>query len=194
MRKNWFSKSNILNAVFILTLLSVIFVPTVKTLMIRGLMSIGFFNPDVSKAATSKRVAVSDLIFSDPAGQTLSLHNLKGKVVVINFWATWCPPCRAELPSLNSLYEKFKANKDIVFITVDADGDFAKSAGFLQSNGYTLPLYKIASNVEESVYAGTLPTTVIIDTEGKMVLRHQGAADYDSKRVIDLLKSLIAKN
>lgn len=193
MLKKRFSASNIFTVIIIAGLTAIIFVPDAKAYMIRGLMSLGFFKPDVNNAAASGGVAVSNIMFSNAAGQTVSLNELKGKVVIINFWATWCPPCRAEMPSLNSLYEKLKADKKVLFIAVDADGDLAKSASFMQSNSYTLPLYKIDSNVEEQVYAGTLPTTVIIDKTGKMVLHHQGAADYDSKEMLGFLKALMSK-
>ena len=172
--KNTFSKGNLLNAVFIAAMLSIIFVPAVKTLMIRGLMELGFFNPDIGSALASGGATISNIIFSNSAGQTVALADLKGKVVIINFWATWCPPCRAEMPSFNNLYNKLKADKNLVFIAVDADGDLNKSASFLTNNGYSLPLYKIASNVEELVYSGSLPTTVIIDKAGKMVFAAPG--------------------
>ncbi|MGY4538088.1 thiol-disulfide isomerase/thioredoxin [Mucilaginibacter sp. UYNi724] len=185
VRTNW------LNGLFIAFLLLVLFVPSVKGLFIRGLMKVGFFQPDITETVyTGAPVTLPSVTFEGTDGKFLNLQQQKGKVVFINFWATWCPPCVAEMPSINELYGKVKNNKNIVFIMVDADGNFARSELFMRKRDYAMPLYRINGNFPESLFKGTLPTTVIFDKEGKMVFRHEGSADYGGSKVSDYLKQL----
>src|SRR4051812_1290046 len=102
----------LLNGLLIVTLIVVMFNPSAKALVIKGLMGVGFFQPDLKGAPTevSPSSAIPDVLFQDTKGKTIHLADLKGKVVFINFWATWCPPCIAEMPSINGLYEKLKNN------------------------------------------------------------------------------------
>src|SRR5437588_6658240 len=91
----------------ILTVLLVMFVvaylysPRVKSWVIMGLMMVGFFKPDIPKPG-EKKVVAPQMQVQDINGRVIDLQQLKGKVVFINFWATWCPPCLAELPSINA--------------------------------------------------------------------------------------------
>ena len=165
--------------------------PSVKGLFIRGLMKVGFFQPDVTQTINDGApLMLPPVTFERADGKQLNLQEQKGKVVFINFWATWCPPCVAEMPSINDLYGKLKANKNIVFIMVDADGDFNKSALFMLKRNYLMPLYRINGNFPESLFKGTLPTTVIFNKEGKMVFHHEGSADYGGTKVSDYLQQL----
>jgi thiol-disulfide isomerase/thioredoxin len=90
-----------------------LFVPSAK-LCYCGLMKTGLFQPEVS-SSTSKPIQVKDIGFRDAKGKTVTLSALKGKVVFINFWATWCPPCMAEMPSINTLYQKLGTIKTLYF-------------------------------------------------------------------------------
>lgn len=182
-------KKYISNGIFILILALILFVPSAKALVIQGLMQIGLFNPDV-KTETIATTPALDLRFKDQKGTIVKLTDLKGKVVFLNFWATWCPPCLAEMPSINKLYEKHKANSDVVFIMIDADSDFAKSGGYMQARKYTMPVYHMASNVPEQIFAGSLPTTVVFDKQGRISFKHEGAANYNSKKFVEFIEKL----
>ncbi len=185
------TRSNLFNGLLIAFLLLVVFVPSVKELFIRGLMKVGFFQPDITETLKSTSpVTLPPVTFEGADGKFLNLQEQKGKVVLINFWATWCPPCVAEMPSINALYSKLKGNKNIVFIMVDADGNFAKSGLFMRKRDYGMPLYRVVGNFPESLFKGTLPTTVIFDKNGKMVFRHEGSADYGGSKVSDYLQQL----
>lgn len=190
MQSKVFNKSNLLSVLMFGLLLAFMFVPAVKAAVIRGLMFTGLFNVDVSKPASGYSWP-GGLVFEQPDGRRLSSDSLAGKVVVINFWATWCPPCLAEMPSLDGLYRKFAANKQVVFIAVDADSDFNKSSAFMAKHNYVLPLYRALVNMPPQVYEGSLPTTVIFDKKGKMVFRHQGAANYGTDDVERFIRKLI---
>lgn len=185
-----FTTGNILNALIIVALAVLVFVPSAKALLIRSLMGVGLFRVDVSAAAPVAKQSSIDIAFRDASGKDISLKQLKGKVVLLNFWATWCPPCRAEMPSLNSLHQKLKADTNIVFITVDADSKLKEAAQFMTKYDYHLPLYEVISDVPESVYGGNLPTTLIFDKEGAIVFRHEGMANYDTEKVKGFLQKL----
>ncbi|MBD1366060.1 TlpA family protein disulfide reductase [Mucilaginibacter sp. ZT4R22] len=188
MRK-LFTKGNLINGVIIVALLVIVFVPPAKALLIRGLMGIGLFKADVTQQAPAVPVVV-DIAFQNAAGQTIRLSQLKGKVVFLNFWATWCPPCRAEMPSINALHQKLKDDSNLVFIMVDADSQLANAAQFMAKYAYDLPLYQVISDVPQSVYSGSLPTTVIFNKAGELVFKHDGMANYDSGEVEEFLMKL----
>lgn len=193
-----FNKKNIVNALFIGFFLVLIFVPSAKALMIRGLMGIGLFSPGVDNAVATNSPApakdLSGIRFKDASGKLIDLGSLKGKVVFINFWATWCPPCLAEMPSVNKLYEQFKDDKDVVFILVDADSDFPKSQKYMDRKGYRLPVFHVASDIPETIFKGSLPTTVVFDKQGRLSYNEVGAANYASEKFITFIKKLKSSN
>ena len=191
MRK-WLTPRYLANFTFYAVILLLIFNPSAKALMIRGLMVIGFFQPDVP-AAVKRTAAVPDITFMDTKGKRIALSSLKGKVVFINFWATWCPPCIAELPSVNKLHKQLRADTNIVFLVTDADNNFSRSAPFLLRHHYNLPLYQTISAVPEMIMGNTIPTTVVINKAGILVFRHEGAADYTNKEFGAYLVKLSAE-
>lgn len=195
--KKVLNKKNIINVLLIGFFLVLIFVPTAKVLMIRGLMQIGLFNPGVEDVEETIQIAATDLSgikFKDATGKIVDLGELKGKVIFLNFWATWCPPCLAEMPSVNKLYDQFKDDKDVVFILVDADSDLLKSQTYMDNKGYKLPVYQVASNIPEMIFKGSLPTTIVFDKKGRVSYNEVGAANYASEKFIEFIKKLKASN
>lgn len=133
----------------------------------------------------------SGISFKDENGKIVSLSSLKGKVVFINFWATWCPPCIHEMPSINDLKKSFEGNGNIVFLMVDVDNKIAQSTAFMTKNNYDLPVYTPASDIPSDFLAGAIPTTVILDKSGEMVGRLEGGRDYTDPQLINALKALV---
>lgn len=121
-------------------------------------------------------------------GEVIDANNFKGKVVFVNFWATWCPPCVAEMPSLQSLYEDYK--DDVVFLFV-ANDKKVKVEKFIKDKKHTIPVYFQASESPVEIQSNSLPTTYIINQKGEIVVEKTGAADWNSKRVRNLLDKLI---
>ncbi|WP_207420642.1 TlpA family protein disulfide reductase [Desertivirga brevis] len=167
-----------------------LFSPEAKSWTIRGLMSIGFFQPNVQVNEKSPAKQGSEVSFRNGDNQVVKLTDLKGKVVVINFWATWCPPCIAEMPSFNRLSSTLKSNKNIVFLMVDVDGNYKKAKKFMERKRFNLPVYTADSSIPESLLDGSIPTTVIFDKFGNLVFRHIGAGDFSSKKVEEYLVKL----
>jgi thiol-disulfide isomerase/thioredoxin len=132
-----------------------------------------------------------DLKFNDENGKTISLSSLKGKVVFINLWATWCPPCIHEMPSINELRKTFKDNDDLVFLMVDVDGKIDKASKWMKNKKFDLPVHVPDSEIPRELFTGSIPTTIIVDKKNNIVGRQVGAADYMSAEVIELMKNLL---
>lgn len=188
-----FLKKNGLTAVIFSFLLIVVFVPDAKALMMQGLLKIGLFSPNIEKTETNS-TNLAGITFSNEKGQLVDLGDLKGKVILLNFWATWCPPCRAEMPGLSKLYKQFEKDKDVVFIFADADGNLAKSVKYMQKHNFFLPVYKVETNIPTKIFENTLPTTVIFDKQGRLSFRHEGLADYSDQKFVDFLNKLKGLN
>lgn len=126
-------------------------------------------------------------------GNLVPFESLQGKVIFLNIWATWCPPCIAEMPNIQRLYEKVGSD-DIAFVLLSVDeGGRAKVKKFIGKKGFTFPVYQPAGPLPEAFQSSAIPTTFIISPEGKIVARQEGMADYDTKEVREFLQSLVKK-
>ena len=124
------------------------------------------------------------------SGKTVSLESMKGKVIFMNIWATWCLPCIAEMPNIQSLYEKIGSEK-IAFVMLSVDkGGSDKVKKFIDKKGFTFPVYMPASAIPNEFASQAIPTTFIISPEGKIVSRHEGMAEYDTKEFREFLLGL----
>lgn len=188
LNNNIFRKAG--NILVIGLLLLMIFNPNAKSWMLKQLIAVGLFKAEIKKEAAANAANLSFDI-RDENGNTISTASLKGKVVFINFWATWCPPCRAEMPSLNALYNKLKNDDNFVFLFINEDEDAGKAKRFLQSNHFSFSIKTAAGNIPDDIYSGTLPTTVVINKEGKLMMKHEGIANYNTEEFIKELKKLL---
>ncbi len=134
-----------------------------------------------------------NVVFLDESGKEVSLKSLKGKVVFINFWATWCPPCVREMPSINALKANYKDNENIVFLMVDVDGASEKSKEFMTKNHYALPVFTPKSEIPSEFLGNAIPTTVILDKNGNIAARMEGGRDYNDPEMTKSLNSLISQ-
>ena len=114
-----------------------------------------------------------DFQLKDLAGKDLSLASAHGKVILLNFWATWCGPCRAEIPSLIELQNRYKERLQIIGLADDDDQDVVKQV--IDSEGINFPVAMVTDKIRID-YGGVsaLPTAFIINTEGRIVQKHVG--------------------
>ena len=128
----------------------------------------------------------------DLRGRRSELSNFKGKVVFLNFWATWCGPCKEEMPSMEMLFQQFK-EKDFVFLSISVDYEGREPVKeFIQKKRYTFPvLLDPESSVLDLYEVRRIPTTIIIDREGRMIGRVVGPKDWKSHEITLLLNILI---
>ncbi|MGV8878915.1 MAG: TlpA family protein disulfide reductase [Sphingobacteriaceae bacterium] len=188
--------SQITTGIMLLLLLVLTFNPQAKALLMQGLMKIGLFQPSVkniNSLRSRKGLEVPDIAFRNQAGEQINLSALKGKVVFINFWATWCPPCIAEMPSIHSLQQKFDQNKQFVLLMVDVDNRLEQSTAFMKTRNFKLPVVSSVGSISEDFISNTIPTTLILNKSGQVVFRHEGAADYTNRDFINYVDSLISQ-
>jgi peroxiredoxin len=126
-------------------------------------------------------------------GHTVSLESLRGKVIFLNVWATWCGPCREEMPSMETLYEDFKDRKDFVMLAVSQDTKGrAMVAPYVEKNGYHFTILLDPENqLSQSYEMSGVPETFIIDRKGQIVAHHMGAFDWSRPDVKDALLQLL---
>jgi peroxiredoxin len=118
--------------------------------------------------ADDLRRAQADFTLSDLQGKSWTLKDLRGKVVLVNFWATWCPPCRKEMPDLEALYQKFE-DQGFVILAI-SDEDAAKVAPFVKEHEFTYPiLLDPGRKVNERFAIGGIPKSFVYNREGKLV-------------------------
>lgn len=193
-KKKIFSGSNIFTAIIIAFAIAMLFSADFKATVIQGLMKVGLFQPDISakiKDQPKQKTQSWPVQFINSKGETLDGDMLQGKVVFINTWATWCPPCIAEMPSINDLYKKYKTNTDVVFLLVDADGDFAKSEAFMKTKNFELPVYISQGVLPNEWFDSSLPATVVLDKDGKIAYKHTGAANYNNEKFKNFIDGLL---
>lgn len=184
IKKSWGS------LLLIAFLLIITLSPDAKSWLLQRLVSTGLFKAEIKKDGIANTSSAASYSFTNAAGTAINTGDLKGKVILINFWASWCPPCRAEMPSLMALYREFKNDEGYVFLFINEDEDKAKAIKFLEKNQYDIPLYSRSGNIPDEVFSGTLPTSIVIDASGKMVLKHEGMADYNNDGFIKQFRAL----
>jgi cytochrome c biogenesis protein CcmG, thiol:disulfide interchange protein DsbE len=148
--------------------------------------------PKKSAVATEKSPAPDVLVKSLANGSTLKLSDLKGKVVLLNFWATWCPPCREEIPSMMKL-NSLMAGKPFQMVAISIDeGDKSAIESFFKETGFSLPTYLDESGASAKSYGITgVPESFIIDKQGVLVKKIIGGFAWDSPESVSFLERLM---
>jgi thiol-disulfide isomerase/thioredoxin len=118
-----------------------------------------------------------DFELVDLQGRTWHLADLKGKTTFVNVWATWCPPCRKELPHLQRLYERVKDRPDVVLLTMNVDETTSKVRPFLSRNGYTFPVVFADDYVRTQLGATGIPRNWVLDANGVLRFDEVGYGD-----------------
>jgi thiol-disulfide isomerase/thioredoxin len=114
--------------------------------------------------------------------------NARNEVIFLNFWATWCPPCVAELPEIQSLYEKY--GERVLFMLVTNESPEVVKA-FMDKHGYQMPVFYVGTQPPKVLEHSSLPTTFIISKGGRIVTRKKGAAKWDSRATEKIFEELL---
>lgn len=132
-----------------------------------------------------------DFTIKDLEGNRIPFDTFRGKVVFLNLWATWCGPCRAEMPGIQSLYEKVDKEKVVfVMLSLDKDEDQSKVVSYLHSKSFTFHAYLPSGYLPDHLQVPSIPTTFILSPEGKVVKKEVGAVQYDTPEFLRLLEKL----
>jgi peroxiredoxin len=126
-------------------------------------------------------------------GKTVTLGQYKGDVVMINFWASWCGPCRQEMPLLDDIYKQYK-DMGFVLLGVNVEPDASNANGWLKKTPVSYPiLYDPKSAVSQLYQVQAMPTTVIIDRQGVVRFVHNGYLPGDEDQYMNSIRSLIVQ-
>ncbi|RSK31244.1 TlpA family protein disulfide reductase [Hymenobacter metallilatus] len=165
----------------------------------RGLLATGLWKADAPVAASSPAAAPAvptgsngyphNLPLTTLDGKSVNLRDLKGKVVFVNLWASWCPPCVAEMPGIQALYTKVDPRK-VAFVMISLDENPAKAQAMLRRQNYTFPVYFPAGPLAPPFDSNSIPSTIILDPDGQVAARHDGMAEYDTPEFKAALEKL----
>ncbi len=172
--------------------------PVVSTLQ-RSLLASGLWRatPPASPAA-GPQVQLASLRADDYPyplplltldGRPTNLRQFRGKAVLVNLWASWCPPCLAEMPGLQALYQKTDTSK-VAFVLISLDANPNKARALLKRKGYTMPVFFPAAPLPAPFDSPSIPSTVILTPSGRLADRHEGMADYDTPEFKAALEKL----
>lgn len=159
------------------------------------LLQTGILNASVERQVTNENFSY-DFTIQTLNGESFPMEQLKGKVIFINLWATWCGPCRAEMPAIESLY-KGTTHKDLAFVmlSIDRKNDEIKVRNYVNTKGFTFPVYLVQSpfpnQLPEALQVPSIPTTFVINKKGEIVYKNVGTANYNTKKFKNFLEELL---
>jgi thiol-disulfide isomerase/thioredoxin len=183
-------------AAFALVMTTSLRQPVLSTMQ-RGLLATGLWpaTPPARPAEApraqfaSERTYPLNLPLVTLDGRPANLGKFRGKVVLVNLWASWCPPCLAEMPGLQALYQKVDTSK-VAFVLISLDENQNKARALLKRKHYTMPVFFPAADLPAPFHSPSIPYTVILTPQGQVADRHSGMADYDTPEFKAALEKL----
>lgn len=157
-----------------------------------ALVKTGVMDIDPASGVVREQSFDYDFALIDLGGKRLDMKDLKGKVIFLNLWATWCGPCRVEMPSIQNLYNSVDKDKvAFVMLSLDQEGQQKKIQKFIADKEFTFPVYTPASSLPGLLRVTTIPTTFIISPDGKVKSKKTGMANYDTEEMREFIDELI---
>ena len=182
------SKSQLSNLFFVLVI-AILFIPqTRKPIQVFLNRGLALISPSIENKENRATLKSYDWKLKDEDGHIFDFENTKGKVVFMNFWATWCPPCIAEMPNIQELYNDYKDKVVFLFVTSDR---YREINAFLDKNNYTFKVYRPLNNESSLFDVPSIPRTFLIDKAGSIVIDKSGASNWNSKKVRTVIDSLL---
>lgn len=181
-------KLSLSNIVFVLVVILLILPKTRKPILVTVHKGFSFINQS-SMIDAEDRITLSeyDWRLKSDSNQIINLKDLKGRVVFVNFWATWCPPCIAEMPSLQLLYNDYSEKVEFLLVS---DESFEKIENFKLKKDFNFSVYSPLSNIPKELQTTSIPRTFVINKKGEIVIDESGAVNWNSDKVraqLDLL-------
>jgi thiol-disulfide isomerase/thioredoxin len=174
-------------------LIILLLIPPTRKVISSSLIRIVKFQPGKRHIVDDEKLSEKDYVWQMESleGSPVFLGDFYGEVMFVNFWATWCPPCIGEMPSLQKLYDSYNQKVAFLFVTGEEPSTVAE---FLKKGGFDLPVFIQKYREPETLNASSFPTTYIISGDGDIVLRKTGAANWNGPKVRDLLDQLLSSN
>jgi len=181
-----FSKKVLSNVLFVIAIGFLLYPPTREW----GMRQIAFA-PSVNNVEETEIINSYNWELNGVNTQSVNFNKFEDKIVFVNFWATWCPPCRAELPMIQKLYNDYKDKVVFVFVTNE---NWNTVKPFFDKNEYDLPVYNSSTRPPQKfTEVNSIPASYLIDKKGNILISKVGAADWNSNKVRNLLDDLISK-
>lgn len=153
--------------------------------MQRAMLWTGLFDAEAKEVTTTDGPMLSENTYNTPLttpeGNQVRLGDFKGKVLFVNVWASWCPPCVAEMPTIETLYNNVSKNKNIKFLLISLDEKQKDARDFMEDKNFPMPYYFPASGMPRVFQSSYIPSTYVVSKEGQVVYNHGGIADYSSE-------------
>ena len=177
-----------------LSVFAVLYFTGLHTEVIGGIQRLvlftGLIKPDMEVPVENQPDADYNFQLIDESGKIIEGNTLKGKTIFMNIWATWCPPCVAEMPDINNLYNEIKSDDDVVFLMISHDDNFETAKKFKKKKGFDLPIHQLKTNLPSVYNSNSIPTTFVISPDGKIATKRAGYASYNNDDFKKFLKSL----
>ncbi len=177
----------IFDFLFTALLIAMLF-PTSRKIVSSTIIRYSMFQPRESKDVSYLNDNDYNWHVEDLDGNLLELSSLKGKVVFINFWATWCPPCIAEMPSIQRLYDEYKDDIAFIIVSQESKGTLRE---FIDKKGFTFPVYVLRSRQPAIFSSRSIPASFLISPKGQVMMKKQGAARWDGNNVKELIDEML---
>jgi thiol-disulfide isomerase/thioredoxin len=153
------------------------------------LLSTGLIKPKIEiPDLTSQEFDYSGQ-FLDFERNRIQLSDYRGKTLFINLWASWCGPCRAEMPHISELYKSVKDQPDLAFLLIGLDNDIEKSRKFLDGKSWSFPTAHASYGLNESLQSQSIPTTLVVNPEGKITFYQEGMSNFNTDEFREFLIS-----
>ncbi len=182
-------KSQLSNILFLIAIVLLIVPQTRIPIQIALHKVVGAFGPSVKSDDDAVTLDNYNWQLINDRGEQFDFNDAKNKVVIINFWATWCPPCIAEMPSLNKLYKAYEDKVILLYVSDEANETLLK---FKDKNDYNFPVYHSIAALPSEFDVTSIPRTFVIDKKGRVVVDKTGAANWFSNNFKEELDKLIA--
>ncbi|WP_370899655.1 TlpA family protein disulfide reductase [Chryseobacterium gossypii] len=169
-------KKNIIFIVLIVIIGAIAFIPGVKDLLKNQ-----FFPVATIENAVTINPEDYDIDLQGINAPDTNLKHLKDKTIFLNFWGTWCPPCRKEWPTIQKLYDSRKDKVNFVLIAMNDQEEAVRK--FLQENNYNVPVYIAQSPISEKLLPKVFPTTFLLDKNGRILLKEDAYKDWNTDSV-----------
>ncbi|MEN2281049.1 TlpA disulfide reductase family protein [Algoriphagus sp. SE2] len=153
------------------------------------LLSTGLIKPNIESLELKEKDFDYRGQFVDFEGNIINLNDYKGKTLFINLWASWCGPCRAEMPHISELYKSVKSDPEVEFLMIGLDNDIEKSRKFLDGKSWSFPTAHASYGLNRSLQSGSIPTTLVVNPEGKIVFYQEGMSNFNTPEFKEFLVS-----
>jgi len=184
------SKLSIAIDLFVVVLILLMLIPATRKEVTAFILKPTLFLHQPAISSTKIKVDSTTLNWKlrDMAGNNVTLANFSGQVIVVNLWATWCPPCVAELPDFQELYEKYGDRVAFLFVS-NEEAEVVDR--FISHKKLNLPVYLPITEYPTDFETKSIPITFVMSKNGEIVMRHTGVAKWNSSRMSKILDALI---